>query len=115
MRNNKEETKDPFAEYDKFWDELDKVEEIKDDEDYFKERSLYKNQNYKTINKNRLESESKKTPKSSILFFVFGFIVLFAFVGGIRLDNVIFLFAPIIMFGIIGFVILSVLSKLKNL
>lgn len=115
MRNNKEETKDPFAEYDKFWDELDKAEEIKDDEDYFKERSIYKNQNYKKTNKNSFESNAKKASNVSILFFVFVFIALFAFVGGVRVNSIIFLFLPIIMFGIIGFVILSILSKLKNL
>lgn len=115
MRNNKQENKDPFAEYDKFWDELDKAEEIRDDEDYFKERSIYKDEKYKKVNKNKPYSNNKKLPNTSIFFFIFGFVAIFLFAGNLKIGNIIFALLPIIMFGVFGYIILSIIARLKNL
>lgn len=115
MRNDKEETKDPFAEYDKFWDELDKAEEIKNDEDYFKERSIYKDQKYKKFNKNKPGAKTTKIPSVSIFFFIFGFVAIFIFALDSRMSNLIFTLLPIIVFGVFVFIILSIISRLKNL
>jgi lipopolysaccharide export LptBFGC system permease protein LptF len=109
MRNKQEETKDPFAEYDKFWDELDKAEEIKNDEDYFKERSIYKEQSNKKLNRN------KKKPSTPVAFFIFLFLTIFIFAGDFRIGNLIFTLWPIIIFGSFVFIVLSILSRLKNL
>ncbi|BCR36380.1 hypothetical protein [Mariniplasma anaerobium] len=114
MENNKREVKDPFAEYDKFWDELDKAEEIRDDEDYFKERSIYKDQKYKKPNKNKLNTKINVISNASILFFIFGFVVLFIFLGNFTMGRIMFVLPSFIIFGVFMFIVLSIISKLKN-
>ena len=114
MGNNKKETKDPFAEYDKFWDELDKAEEIRNDEDYFKEHSTYKKQTYDKSDQNQINKMFKLMTTGAILFLIIGFILLFAFVGNFTFARLFFVIPSFFMFGLVMFVIISILSKLKN-
>lgn len=119
----KEIEKDPFAEYDKFWDELDEAEDIKADEDYFKERSVYKKQGYTQDNKKQRYHRSNKNEFNkmikgfsvgAIVFLIFGFMILVRFTGSLTVRRIIFVLPSFIFFGIFMSVVIFVLSKLKN-
>jgi fatty-acid desaturase len=65
---NERNEKDPFAEYDKFWDELNEIDEIKEDQDFFKKKDY----RFNRINQEQYQKFGK--------IFVIGFISLFVFV-----------------------------------
>jgi lipopolysaccharide export LptBFGC system permease protein LptF len=114
LRNKKEDMNDPFAEYDKFWDKLDEAEEIKEDEDYFKERSVYKNQTYKKSKRNQMNKKTASKVSSSFLFIIFGFSILSMSMGRTNMGRIISSLSSFLVFGFVMFIIVSILSKSKN-
>ena len=86
--------KDPFAEYDKFWDELNEIDEIKDDEDYFKEKRKQKpytfNSYYKQSKNHNDQANGQNIGKGFIVMFIF-FVITFIFIG--------FIFTPAFRMG----------------
>jgi hypothetical protein len=114
MRNYKEDTKDPFAEYDKFWDKLDEAEEIREDEDYFKERSIYKKQSFKKTDQEQMSKKARSVIQTYIAFTVFGFMIFFIFVGFINISRIFFFLPSFFVFGLVMYSIYRILSRLKN-
>ena len=116
--------KDPFAEYDKFWDELNEIDEIKDDEDYFKEKRKQKPYTFNSYyreskNKNRQGNEQNISQGFivMILFFVFSFILLGLFImPTFRMGMSFFfpiqsIFSVIFLITIVSFIIRKVKNK----
>lgn len=107
--------KDPFQEYDKFWDALDSVEEAKNDEDYFKDKK------FKTFNemsradrdKYRHNRMIEKLFLGSTLLFVFGFFMLFVIVSRNSYSSIPSFVSSAILFMIFAGIVLSVIKKLK--
>lgn len=106
--------KDPFAEYDKFWDKLDEAEEIKADEDYFKDRLSNQNQRSNQFSKNQVHKMIKNFAGSSIFFVIFGFMMVFLFTDNYTISGVIFSLFTFVFFGIFAVAVITMLSKLKN-
>lgn len=116
MKNNQYDEKDPYAEYDKFWDKLDEVEELKADEDYFKEKNRFKALDQPTNEDQRRIKHNQVIQiyiAMTVLFFIGGIVLLFIYAATNSLFNVISIIQSVILFGIISFIILKVLSKLK--
>jgi hypothetical protein len=115
MSNKKE--KDPFQEYDKFWDELDKIEEAKEDQDYFKDKN--KDYGFKKVsqtNQDRFNQYSNIQKRMSTLFLIFflgiGLIFLMMPVG---MGFPFFVRIPSIVFFLIFIsIIVRILNKSKN-
>jgi len=115
MSNKKE--KDPFQEYDKFWDELDKIEEAKEDQDYFKDKN--KDYGFKKVsqtNQDRFNQYSNIQKRMSTLFLIFflgiGLIFLMMPVG---MGFPFFARIPSIVFFLIFIsIIVRILNKSKN-
>ena len=110
----KPKEKDPFAEYDKFWDEIDQAEDIKNDEDYFKDKPYKNNRNYHKSHKNQLNKMIGGFSIGAIIFMVFGFMILVRFTGNLTMGRIIFVLPSFIFFGIFMSVVIFFFSNLKN-
>ncbi|MCD4826855.1 MAG: hypothetical protein K8Q99_03660 [Acholeplasmataceae bacterium] len=106
--------KDPFAEYDKFWDELDEAEDIKNDEDYFKDKPSYTRKPHYQSHKNQLNKMIGGFSIGAIIFMVFGFMILVRFTGRLTMGRLLFVLPSFIFFGIFMSVLIFMLSKLKK-
>lgn len=114
MKNRKE--KDPFQEYDKFWDELDKIEEAKEDEDYFKEKNLYKSNKVSKIDNDYKKMHNQKIQRwinGSAVFFFAGIGLIFWLMPASIGPSFFFRFQSIMLFVIFVVIILGILNKLK--
>ena len=68
--------KDPFAEYDKFWDELNEIDEIKDDEDFFKDKRRQKPYSFESYYKEK-RKDGYYTHHNSAAKWIIGFMAFF--------------------------------------
>lgn len=115
--------KDPFAEYDKFWDELNEIDEIKDDEDYFKEKRKQKpytfNSFYKQSKSNNGQANGQNIVKGFTVMFVF-FVISFIIIGLFNMPvfrmGMSFFFPIQVIFSFIFFITIVsfILRKIKN-
>ncbi len=107
--------KDPFEAYDKFWDQLNEIEEIKSDDDYFKDKN---NKEFKSLNQaeRHKEQHNKMMNRFFLGFFglsFFGFFTLFIFISNRPMMTIRFTFQSIILFIIFAGIILKIIKKLK--
>ncbi|GEM_PF-2340400 len=70
--------KDPFAEYDKFWDELNEIDEIKDDEDYFNDKRKQKPFTFESYHK-EIRNKGYYTQNHNVGKWLFSFMLFFFF------------------------------------
>ena len=111
--------KDPFAEYDKFWDELNEIDEIKDDEDYFKDRRKQKPYSfgsyYKETKKDGYYSHNNDIAKRIIGIMTFFFLglglITFFTISDFRIGMSIFFPIRIIFFFIFFITIVSIIIR----
>jgi hypothetical protein len=68
--------KDPFAEYDKFWDELNEIDEIKDDEDFFKDKRKQKPYSFESYYK-ETKKDGYYTHNNAAAKWIIGFMAFF--------------------------------------
>ncbi len=107
--------KDPFQEYDKFWDELDKAEEIKNDEDYFKDKKINSFSDLSRTERDKFRHNrmiDKFFFVSSVIF-VLGFFMMFVMMSRNTAVTARSVFSSSILFFIFISIVLSVLKKLK--
>ncbi len=97
--------KDPFAEYDKYWDELDKKEE----EVNRKQQKTYHFDDIEQEPTHQHDTNKQKAILSTIVGIGFVFTVIFLFV-----DSGGFILSPITLFIIIGIVISVINKNLKK-
>ena len=74
MKKHNNNSNDPFAEYDKFWDDYDGLKEVKSDEDYFKDKQelekKYRNNDMKD------KDVQKRVRMIIIVMFLFFFLIV---------------------------------------
>lgn len=116
MREHPGKEKDPYEEYDKFWDELDKAEEIRADEDYFKEKR-------RSLDIKKTEQSENSDWKNKQINHSYMLLAFFIMIGGgpfllfiilsrsnHRFPNISF----VIFFVVMGLIINIILKSLKN-
>lgn len=107
MRNKQRKEKDPFEKHDKFWDDLYKDEDIKSDEDYFKDKHRQANKNQSTHNLTK-EQIMKMIRTTFIIIFIGTFIIPLIFMEGLFVNG------SFIIMGIIFFIVFMTLTQIKN-
>lgn len=107
--------KDPFQEYDKFWDKLDKTEDAKNDEDYFKDKKInsFQEMSRSDRDKYRHNKMIEKFFFSSATIFVFGLFMMFIIVSRINSATIQSFLSSAVLFVIFASIVLSILKKLK--
>ena len=109
MKKHKNISEDPFAEYDKFWDDYDGIKEVKSDEDYFKDKQRLESK-YKNDDMNETDAQKRVRMIIIVMILVFFLIFLMPLMFNIKFNTIII---GVVMLTIIGLIMSGKANNIK--